>query len=41
MTPTPNSTTPQDLIPTFRRIVHLSVETERIVGQLPVTGFEG
>ena len=26
---------PQDLIPTFRRIVHLSVETTRIVAQLP------
>ena len=26
---------PQDLIATFRRIVHLSVETTRIVAQLP------
>ena len=29
---------PQDLIPTFRRIVHLSVETARIVAQLPTIG---
>ena len=29
---------PQDLIPTFRRIVHLSVETTRIVAQLPAIG---
>ena len=32
---------PQDLIPTFRRIVHLSVETTRIVAQLPAIRFGG
>ena len=31
---------PQDLIPTFRRIVHLSVETARIVAQLPDIGLD-
>ena len=31
---------PQDLIPTFRRIVHLSMETARIVAQLPAVGLD-
>ena len=31
---------PQDLIPTFRRIVHLSLETARIVAQLPAVGLD-
>ena len=31
---------PQDLIPTFRRIVHLSAETARIVTQLPAIGLD-
>ena len=32
---------PQDLIPTFRRIVHLSVATTRIIAQLPTIGIGG